>query len=98
MTEYVDEIASILERAERSYGGGFSRGSRLPGWERYYAWRLLGWPELANALGKSPGISELQAALVEADRLYRGESRDVLWSKFCAHHVLAGRDRGEGPG
>jgi hypothetical protein len=87
--ENVRQIASILERAEQSYGGGQSQKERLPGWERFYAWRLLGWPELPEALGRAPGIRELAAELVRLDRAYRTEPRDEPWALFYARELLS---------
>ncbi|MGD0123356.1 MAG: hypothetical protein ABSC46_12445 [Candidatus Limnocylindrales bacterium] len=88
MDESIQTVASILEKAEQSYGGGPSHG-RLPGWARFYAWRLLGWPGLAEALGRSPGITELTETLERLDDRYRREPRDDSWAEFCAREMLA---------
>jgi hypothetical protein len=87
MNESIQKVASILDQAEQSYGGGPSQG-RLPGWARFYAWRLLGWPGLSEALGRSPGITELTATLERLDDRYRREPRDASWAEFCAREML----------
>lgn len=87
MDEVVDKIAACLEKAEASYGGGGAK-HRLPGWERFYAWKLLGVPELEAALG-NPGITTLTAALTRADALYPREPQVEPWAVFYARELLA---------
>jgi hypothetical protein len=86
--ESVQRVASILAQAEQSYGGGASK-VRLPGWERFYAWRLLGWAGLAEALGRETNITELTETLERLDRLYRSEPRQEPWADFYASQILA---------
>jgi hypothetical protein len=88
MDEVADKIAACLLKAEASYGGGGAK-VRLPGWERFYAWRLLGSPDLEAALG-TPSITTLTAALTRADALYRQIPRPESWAMFYARELLSG--------
>jgi hypothetical protein len=86
----IGQVAAILVRAEQSYGGGQAK-ERIPGWERFYAWRLLAWPELTRALGRAPGITELTSELARLDRAFRTEQRDEAWATFYARELLSNR-------
>lgn len=98
MNEDIKEIAAILERAERSYGGGSGPTTgRLPGWGRFYAWRLIGWPDLPRALGRPLGIMELALKLERLDVEFRAEPRAEPWAEFYARELIAA-GQAEAPG
>jgi hypothetical protein len=59
-----------------------------PDWASWYADWLLTLSELPQLLGSTPVRSQLVHALVELDRVYTTEQRDVRWEDWYAERLL----------
>ena len=86
----VAEIAALLEEAERLHGEISRRSGGVdPEWPSFYAWWLVEWSSLPEALGGRPSRSRLVAELVRLDRAYRERPPGEAWSRFYAGELLA---------
>jgi hypothetical protein len=88
--ERTAQVARILEEAERLHGEISRRtDGDDPEWPAFYAWWLVEWSDLPEALGHRPSRSRLVAELVGLDRQYRERPHDAAWSAFYAARLLA---------
>jgi hypothetical protein len=60
-----------------------------PDWASWYADWLLNLSELPQLLGAAPVRSHLVHALVDLDREYTAEPRDVRWEDWYAERLAA---------
>jgi hypothetical protein len=60
-----------------------------PDWASWYSDWLLNLSELPQLLGSPPVRSHLVHALVQLDREYTAESREVRWEDWYAERLLA---------
>ncbi len=83
-------IAAALEEAERLHGDMSRKtGGADPEWPLFYAWYLVEWSDLPNALGAKPSRSRLVYELVGLDREFRAEARQESWSAFYAERLAS---------
>lgn len=95
-SDRVNRLAVILERAHHVHAVVTEKtGGVDPDWPLFYAWWLLTWSELPEALGRPMSMSALAVDLVRLDEAYRAGPEDVPWpAAYTAS--LAGGDVGAG--
>jgi hypothetical protein len=92
--ERADRLAGILERAHAVHAVVAERtGGVDPDWALFYAWWLLTWSDFAEALGRTPSLTELTVELIALDGTYRAGRQELPWPAAYAR-TLVGSEPG----
>lgn len=80
MSDRAEQLAAILERAERVHGVVTEKtGGADADWALFYAWWLLNWSALPELLDRTWSLAELTVELARLDAAYRAGPRSVPW-------------------
>jgi hypothetical protein len=89
MSERIELLAGILERAEHVHGVVTEKtGGADADWALFYAWWLLNWSDFPAALGRTPSLAELTVELTRLDAAYRAGPQTQPWARDYAESLV----------